>query len=243
VCTSESYEATSPRISVAIPLYNHSEHVLQAVASAARSDFPELEILVLDDGSTDAGAELVQAHLRDHPSVALIVLRRRVNRGLGRTRNELIARARGEYVFMLDADNEVYPSALSRLLAALDQVPDALFSYSILEEHQNGEATGLRSLFSWDRARLANGPYIDAMALLRRDPLVEMGGFTEDLRLYGWEDYDLWCRCAVTGWTGVHVPQILGRYRVAPRSMLSITEIDVAEIQSLLRQNYPSLWR
>ena len=58
------------------------------------------------------------------------------------------------------------------------------------------------------------------MALLRRDQLLDLGGYADDLRLYGWEDYELWCRAAERGLRGVLVPEILMRYRRADHSML-----------------------
>jgi glycosyltransferase involved in cell wall biosynthesis len=237
-----AYERTSPRVSVLVPLYNHAEEVSDALASVVASELGDLEVVVLDDASTDGSAASVVDFLLGHPFLPALLLRHPVNRGLGRTRNDLVARARGELVFMLDADNEVYPTALSRLVAALDADPGAFFAYSMLEEHEDGESDMLRSCLPWDPERLAEQNYIDAMSLLRRDELVAIGGYTEDLRLHGWEDYDLWCRCLERGLRGVLVPQILARYRRAGHSMLvSVTNLDVTEAESLLRARYPVL--
>ena len=64
------------------------------------------------------------------------------------------------------------------------------------------------------------GNQIDAMALWRAKALRDLGGYTTDLRLHGWEDYDLFCRVAERGEEGHFVPEILGRYRVRKHSML-----------------------
>jgi hypothetical protein len=242
VARTPAYERTSPRVSVLVPLYNHAEEVEAALESVAATELRELEIVVLDDASTDGSREAVLAFLLARPFLPALLLRHSVNRGLGRTRNDLVAAARGELVFMLDADNEVYPTALPRLVEALDRDPGAFFAYSMLEEHENGESDLLRSCLPWDPERLAEQNYIDAMSLLRRDELVAVGGYTEDLRLHGWEDYDLWCRCLQRGLRGVLVPQILARYRRAGHSMLaSVTNLDVSEAEALLRARYPVL--
>jgi hypothetical protein len=94
----------------------------------------------------------------------------------------------------------------------------------------------------WEPTRLRWGNYIDALALLRRDELVALGGYTEDIRLYGWEDYDLWCRAAAHGLRGVHVPEILARYASGEHSMLSLTNIDDTEARALLRLRYPAVF-
>jgi len=237
-----AYEGAQPRVSVLVPLYNHAEEVSDALASVAASELRELEVVVLDDASTDASRSSVLDFLLAHPYLPAMLLRHPFNRGLGRTRNDLVAAARGELVFMLDADNAVYPTALTRLVEALDREPGAFFAYPMLEEHEDGEPDTLRSWLPWDPEHLAEANYIDAMSLLRRDELVALGGYTEDLRLHGWEDYDLWCRCLERGLRGVLVPQMLARYRRAGHSMLaSITNLDVSEAESLLRARYPVL--
>ena len=242
VARTPSYSRSAPRVSVLIPLYDHAEEVRSALESATASEYENLEVVVLDDASTDRSPEAVLDFFAEHAHLPGMLVQHAVNRGLGRTRNDLVAAARGELVFMLDADNEIYPTALDRLVEALDDDPEAFFAYPMLEEHVDGEPDTLRSFLPWEPGRLAESNYIDAMSLLRRRELTELGGYTEDARLHGWEDYDLWCRTADRGLRGVLVPEILARYRRAAHSMLySITNVDTSEAQSLLRARYPIL--
>jgi GT2 family glycosyltransferase len=81
------------------------------------------------------------------------------------------------------------------------------------------------------------------MALVRRDWLVENGGYTTDIRLHGWEDYDLWCRVAERGFHGVLVPEIVARYRTSEHSVLSITDISSRQAVALLIDRHPRLMR
>ena len=85
---------------------------------------------------------------------------------------------------MLDTDNEVYPTAFTRLVDVLDRESGAFFAYPMLEVHADGEPETLRSFLPWEPERLLHGNYIDAMALLRREQLLDLGGYAEDLRLY-----------------------------------------------------------
>ncbi len=244
VARTTAYGRSEPRVSVLIPLYNHADDVQSALESVAASEFANLEVVVLDDASTDRSQVAVLDFFAEHAHLPGMLLRHIVNRGLGRTRNDLVAAARGKLVFMLDADNTLYPSALSRLVEALDDDSGAFFAYPMLEEHVDGEPDTLRSFRPWEPGQLAEANYIDAMALLRRQELDELGGYTEDLRLHGWEDYDLWCRAADRGLRGVLVPEILARYRRAAHSMLySITNVNTAEAKSLLRARYPVIAR
>jgi hypothetical protein len=239
VMRTSAYDGATPRVTVMIPVYDHAAEVGTAIRSVAESAYDEVEVAVLDDGSTDDSAGAARTALLEHPWLPGIVLRHTINRGLGAARNTLVDHARGEYVFALDADNELYPPALERLVAALDDEKDAFFAYSTLEEHEDGIPTSLRSYQPWDPVQLRDGNYIDAMALLRRAQLLELGGYTNDLRLYGWEDYDLWCRAAEHGLRGVHLPEILGRYRRGAASMISITAVDDSEARALLQARYP----
>jgi hypothetical protein len=81
------------------------------------------------------------------------------------------------------------------------------------------------------------------MALVRRATLLELGGYAEDPRIQGWEDYDLWCRCAVRGHRGLMVPEILGWYRKTEHSMLSLATIHNGSARSLIRERSPAVFR
>ena len=164
-----------------------------------------------------------------------------MNQGLGRGRTDMARLARAEELFMLDADNEVYPPALGRLADALDEDPGAAFAYSLIEAGSNGRPRALLSALPWDPQRLRRGNYIDAMAMIRRQDLLEAGGYTEDLRLHGWEDFDLWCRFAAQGRRGLLVPEVLCRYSLSPESMISLTNLDSSEAWALLRELYPGV--
>ncbi|MDQ2761076.1 MAG: glycosyltransferase family 2 protein [Actinomycetota bacterium] len=236
-----AYERAAVRVSVISPVYNHGAEVPRALRSVLAADCPELEVLVLDDGSSDGSAHSVMRFFESHPFLAGLLLAHPVNRGIGAARNALLQRARGELVFALDADNEIYPSTLRRLVRALDQDPGASFAYSMLQEVRDGVPTRLRSALPWEPERFREANYIDAMALMRRRELVELGGYEEDLRLHGWEDYDLWCRYAEHGRRGAFVPQILGRYHCSEYSTITLTNLDDAEMRWLLGRRYPRL--
>jgi hypothetical protein len=243
VATTDAYAGSEPRVTVAVPLYNYASEVVEALSSVAASEYRAYEVVVLDDGSTDGSVESVRAFMDEHPWVPVTLLRHAVNCGLGRTRNALVERARGEYVFMLDADNEIYPATLGRLVDALDADPVAMFAYPILAVFESGEPADLLSAQAWDPEMLCNENYIDATALIRRQDLQDIGGYAEDPRLVGWEDYDLWCRVAESGRYGAHVPEILAGYRANEHSMIGLTNLDVTVARSLVAARAPTVFR
>jgi glycosyltransferase involved in cell wall biosynthesis len=183
----------------------------------------------------------VEDWARRHPEVALLLLSHPVNRGLGHARNTALTHARGEYVFVLDSDNAVYPNGIGDLVETLDRETNATFAYGILASFRDGDPYGLVSFFPWEPERLRTGNYIDAMALFRRVPVVEEGGYTTDRRLYGWEDYDLYCRLAEHAHRGVMVDRIVAMYRSSETSMLSVTNISHSSAFVALKEHAPTL--
>ncbi|MEH3055200.1 MAG: glycosyltransferase [Patulibacter minatonensis] len=240
--TTPSYAHARPQVSVLIALFNYEEHVSRALDSVARSIGVELEIVVVDDGSTDGSAAAVDRWIEANPAVPVLFLEHPVNRSLGPARNTALGAARGEYVFILDADNEVKPRGITRLIRTLENDQDAVFAYGPLEQFDpQGEPVGLISQFPWQPWRFRNGNYIDAMVLWRRSSIEELGGYATDLRLYGWEDYDLFCRVAERGLYGAFTPEVVARYRVSGISMLQTTNLSTHTAIRTLVERHPRL--
>jgi Glycosyl transferase family 2 len=227
------------RVSVLLSVYNYAHVVQRAIASVAASEFTHHELIVVDDCSEDESLACIRAELDSHPGLPATIVARGRNYGLASARNCAVQHARGELVFILDADNEIYPHALARLASALEQAPSASFAYGIIERFGPTGPIDLMSWQEWDPERLRYGNYVDAMAMIRRDRILETGGYTSDRRLYGWEDFALWCEFASRGLNGVRVPEILTRYRANPQSMISTTNIDTsAAWTALLERNH-----
>jgi hypothetical protein len=237
-----AYSAVRPRVSILMALFNYEEHVIGALDSALTSENCPFEIIIADDGSSDRSLSCVGDWMAAHEDAGVLLLRHPVNRGLAPARNSALGWARGEFCFVLDADNEIYPHCLARLAEALDEDSDAAFAYGTLECFRAGRSVGLMNTFPWDPQRLRMGNYIDAMAMIRTKVLRErFRGYSLDRRLHGWEDFDLWCRMAEAGHRAVRVPEILARYRETEHSMLSQTNISVTDAFSLIIEGNPKL--
>lgn len=110
-------KADTPAVSVVIPLYNKGKYIERALSSVLAQTFSPLEIIVVDDGSTDDGPEKVEKLALANSIITLI---RQENRGPGAARNVGLALAKGEYVSFLDADDEWLPSFLEAGLPLLE---------------------------------------------------------------------------------------------------------------------------
>jgi GT2 family glycosyltransferase/glycosyltransferase involved in cell wall biosynthesis len=217
---------------VVVPLYNYARFVVEALDSVRDQTVRPLDLVVVDDASTDDSAEVALAWMRANSGEfnRLLLVRNRRNAGLAHSRNVGFANADTPFVLPLDADNRLRPKALERLLHVL-QPSNAAFAYPLSEEFGELEplAEGEQRLpmgsAPYDPARFRNANFIDAMALVRRSAWAAVGGY--DHIRFGWEDYDFWCKLAEQGMYGEQVAETLADYRVHKGSMLrSQTDID-----------------
>jgi glycosyltransferase involved in cell wall biosynthesis len=232
-----------PRVSVILTVHNYADFVGDAIRSVALSSLRSVEVVAVDDASSDNSVAAVEAACQEFPWLSLTHVRLTRNRGLPAARNLAVGHAQADLLFILDADNEVMPEGLSRLAEALDENPDAAFAYGIVQAFDANGPTDLMNWLPWNPVRLRQGNYIDAMALLRRSALDATGGYCTDPALYGWEDFALWLAMADRGYSGVHVPDFVGRYRKSPHSMIALVNVDSTAAWGTLLRRYPHLAR
>jgi hypothetical protein len=236
----EAYAAARPDVSVIVTLHNYAELVTETLDSIVASADVGIEVVVVDDHSTDHGRSTVREYMDRHSHMPMLLLASDVNRGLSESRNMAISASRAPLVMVMDADNLVYPNCLSRLRDALDADEGAAFAYSTLEAF--GHDPGLRSEMAWYPRWLCEVNYIDAQAMVRRSTFERHGEFRDvDDFTYGWEDWAFWLRLAAAGEYGVHVPQMLGRYRTQATSMVSITNLVADELRARIVAQFPTL--
>lgn len=231
-----------PRVSVLLTIYNYADYVETALRSVALSELEDVEVIAVDDASTDHSAAAVAESCARYPWLSVRLLRRSRNAGLSAARNLAAEHASSDLLFILDADNAVLPRGLRVLAEALEENPDAAFAYGLIETFSQKGPAGVISWLDWEPWRLRFGNYIDAMAMIRRSALETVGGYsTEGAFSMGWEDFAVWVAMAHHGMNAVWVPEFVGRYRVNPHSMLSLTDIDHSAVWAALLRKYPSL--
>jgi len=208
---------TETTVAVAVSLYNYARYLPECLDSVLAQTHADLELVIVDDAS-DKDASLAEAAhwlARHHARFVRSRLVRHVqNEGLAATRNTAFTRSLAATVFVLDADNALFPTAIAKLARAL-RVSGRAAAYSQLQYFDAAVGLGLADL--WHRRFFEIGNYVDAMALIRRTTWEQVGGYAP---LHGWEDYDFWCTCIDRGLEALFVPEVLCRYRVHADSML-----------------------
>jgi glycosyltransferase involved in cell wall biosynthesis len=228
----------TPLVTVIVTLFNYQKFITQCLDSVKVQTIDKLSLVVVDDCSTDQSVEKSKKWLDIKGSIfyEYILARHSVNRGLAQSRNTAISLARTKYVFILDADNLLYPRCLESLVNTLENC-DASFAYSYLEEF--GDSNRLKNTKPWNPSTLPAVNTIDAMVLMRKIVLDKVNGYSI-MPVMGWEDYELWFKIAkIKGW-GVQVPEILAKYRVHKASMLNtVTNPNVEKLWEYLKAKYP----
>ena len=242
IITCKSLRGTPTVVTVAISLFNYRDYIIPCLESVKAQTLKDLDLIVVDDCSTDDSLSVVATWLGKNEAAFrdVLLIRHRSNRGLPYARNTAFAHARTDFVFVLDSDNLLYPRCLESLLGGLRHC-DASFAYCLLEKF--GEETGIGNTRPWNSIALQHGNFIDAMVLHRKEVWEEAGGYATDMPVMGWEDFDLWFRIAEMGGWGVQIPEILARYRVKRSSMLhAVTNPSADKLWTYLRAKHPEFF-
>jgi hypothetical protein len=221
----------APRVTVVIPVHNAARFLGEALDSIIRQTYPDLEIVLVDDGSTDQISQVIDRH-RDP---RLRVIRRAARGGTAVALNDGIQAARGRYVAQMHADDVSLPERLGRQVAFLDLHPDVGFVGGNhqpidLDGQDCGPPTKLPTLPGHIRWMLhvhncLNHPTVMA----RRDLMCELGGYRPDT--VPAEDYALWVR-AIQVTRIANIPDVVLHYRIHPGSA-SATRAEAMEARAI----------
>jgi glycosyltransferase involved in cell wall biosynthesis len=193
-------------ISIIIPVYNHAYTLRRTLESIHAQTYRPLEVIVVNDGSTDdfeGVVEEIKTEIqKDNLSLSLKIINQ-TNRGASAARNSGFKEANGHYVIFWDADTVGETGMIAKLKRALDEHPEASYAYSQFK-------------FGWKKMKsqpfkaedLKRYNYIDTTSLIRRGTLDSLPAgepFDESLRRF--QDWDLWLTLLEQGKTGIFVPE------------------------------------
>ena len=205
-----------PLVSVIIPCFNHGHHLPDAINSLLSQKYPALEIIVVDDGSTDSTAEAA-SHYGDRIRYVY-----RNNGGLSAARNSGVQVARGDFLHFLDADDYVPAGWYDKIVTAVTAQPSGDvyhggWCYVDAQGNEQGRIHPIPIQGDPLAALLQGNRFPCHAALVRRSAANRAGLFKEQLRAC--EDWDFWIRVAAAGGSFISVPESYVIYRRYPGSM------------------------
>lgn len=202
----DKIKSDEPLVSIIIPIYNYGNGLNRAILSVLGQTYKNIEIIIIDDGSTNDYVKLKLDTFTDLDVIKVIKLNE--NSGPSKARNEGIKASKGEYILPLDADDIIHKDYVKSCVGILKNNPDISPVYC--DTMHVGEIRGLERRPEWSRERLIKGPFIVNCSMFHREAFNSVCGYDEDL--IGWEDYDLWLRMMLKGYIGKRIPKALFTY-------------------------------
>ncbi len=238
VPNSRSAVKSKPVISVIMPCYNESRRIAEGIKSVFTQTFSDLELIVIDDGSTDDSLDVLENLKRKYVDLKVIS---QLNKGAGPARNRGLREARGEYIAFLDADDSWHDDCLNLLHHKLNASPDAALVYcgwqnrGLPEDRCKSFVPPDYEQSDKQEVLLRGCRWPIHAALTRKAAIESVGGFNE--RWTSCMDYDLWLHIASFNKI-VTVPTVLAYYQHHDGDQITKNRLRIARNHSSIQRHF-----
>ena len=221
---------SNPLVSIIIPAYNAEKYIQRALESALAQTYKDIEIIVIDDGSTDKTAEIIKTY--QDPRIIYIFQK---NQGQGPARNNGIKKSQGEYITFLDADDYYFPEKVEKQVRFLENHPEYQAVYCNALHFYSDNPTVIfkkkGNFHSGDIFKdLLESSYINPNTIMIYRKVLDKAGLFNENRYYP-EDWELWLRISRTGFRFGYLDEDLVKVEIRPDSNTTMA------IQWILKNN------
>lgn len=233
----DEFLLNKPLVSVVIPNYNYARYLTETLQSVIQQTYQNIEVIVVDDGSTDNSIEVIEALAKEDPRIKLVAKK---NGGLSSARNAGIRNCSGDYIAFLDSDDKWEPGKISSQIKALKVFScDVVFSdykfyrNDVLENRPEFEFKERLSVTDF----IGSNPVLGSASsiLMKKEVVAKTGFFDENLNSV--EDLDYWTRIAINGFSFQFVNEKDVILRLHPVSMVNNSlKMHMNHSQVLLKQ-------
>lgn len=228
----------TPLVSVVIPCYNQAMYLQELFKSIESQSYKHLEIIIVNDGSTDNTTETSNEIIFAYPQYDITLIEQD-NIGLPETRNSGVDAAKGDYVVTVDADDKLHPHMIVTAIATIKK-----YSVDIVygDYRRFGEETTIQK--TGDSVNLYFIQYANvtgATALYKKTVWEKTGGYKPNMD-GGYEDWEYWINAAKLGFKFHHIPQIFFYYRVKEESMYTESVKKHTYLHSKIIMNHSELY-
>lgn len=222
----------TPLVSIITPCYNQAKYLKETVENALNSSYRPIEILIINDGSTDNSLELAQELATKFSEVKVFD---QPNGGVSMARNHGIKKAKGEIIFPLDGDDLIAPNYIEEAVKVMISRPEVRVVYSQgIKFDENGQKKWKLKPFS--RHQLAKDNMIFSAAFFWKKDALQVGGFSEDMTM-GREDWEFWIKMLKGGGEVVQLPFLGYFYRLTTTSKRKKTATHQKKLERLAYLN------
>ena len=212
-------------VSVIIPAYNVEKYISYTIDSVVAQTYTNIEIIVVNDGSTDQTEKIITEHAKRDTRITCISQK---NKGLGGARNSGIKAAKGEYICILDADDLMFPNKIERQYEYMESNPDCDITYSDLYYFMDDTFDIYSHLMPTPSGNavyatlVQYGNFINPNTVFfKKEIFTTCGMFDENLRGSGSEDFDYWLTAAQHNMNFLFQNEYLTLYRIRKNSLTS----------------------
>ena len=251
------------KVNIVIPVFNQEEYIKQCALSALNQDYPDFDVTIVDDGSTDHSLAVIQNMLdewnaterekyTDRPDggwgfCSRLKIISRENQGLSASRNEGIRAGDGEFILPLDSDDWIDLDYLKKTVPMMEDSKVGIVSTDMQYEgllHKRIPPRGL----SLEAEMRSND--LPVCSLIRREAFEQTPGYetlfieaTGNSKTLGYEDWNLWLDILKRGWKVAVVNEPLFHYRIKPVSMITQATKVHKGLVRLIHLLHPDLWK
>ena len=222
-------------VSVIIPVYNMEQYLRETLDSVLASDYPNFEVILMDDGSSDSSPAIAQEYASKDRRMRVYV---QPNAGPCAARNHAIAQAHGTYILPVDADNRITPTFISHAVEEIEKDPEVKVVCPRAE--YIGDRSGEWKLPPFSLHLLARRNMIDTCALYRKADWERIGGYCEEI--IAREDWEFWIALLKNGGRLVKLPGISLHYRFHKHSKRTSDRQLKAHVIRTLNRRHPEFF-
>ncbi len=221
---------TNPMVSVVMPCYNDGRFIQESIASVKAQTYPEIELIIVDDGSDDAETIAALDVLAKEKNIQVL---HTTHVGPSTARNAAIREARGKYILPLDADDTIDPTYIAKAVKILENHKDTGVVYC--EADLFGAQSGKWDLPAYSFETMLFDNIVFVTALFSKADWEKVGGFNENMKA-GMEDYDFWLSILGEGKKIEQIPEVLFHYRIKDSSRTTQFQQDPSRIKETYHQ-------
>lgn len=219
-------------VSVVIPCYNQGKYLIETVNSVLASTYRPLEIIIVNDGSTDDSLLIAEQLKKAHTEINVID---QINGGVAKARNTGVKASSGELILPLDGDDKIAPEYIEKAVETLKNKPNVKVVYcKAVKFSETWEKFWKLKPFS--SYQLARDNMIFVASFFRKQDFEAVGGFSEDM-VMGREDWEFWIKMLKSGGEVVQLPFIGFYYRMTPESKRKKTGTNTKKRQRIAYLN------
>lgn len=220
----------APLVSAIVTCFNHEAYVRATLESVAAQRYTNVELIIVDDCSTDRSVEIITTWVAGNGVEATLIAHEE-NRGICRSRNDALAVARGEFVCGVAGDDEWLPRKIETQVAQLSRLGSdvaVVYSDAYLMDESGSQLPGLFIERNQSFDQMPEGDIFEDLfpynfipplgTLVRRRCIEEVGGYDESLV---YEDWDMWLRLS-RRFGFAFTPTVTARYRILPNSLIHV---------------------